>query len=202
MKMLILNGPPGAGKDTLLEIIRKELDFGAHLKYPFSFKDVLYKRGAVENNLPLPVYKEICSDVNTKRVPQEMLGGQIPTDTLIHVSEVLFKNDGEDPIAVARATFENIERELQHHLDEALLMNADGGFNCEVDHALERFKLKREDIFIVRIDREGHDFSKCSREYLKDPDLHIHNDGTLEDLHKHLPAIQQFITNGGGANHS
>ena len=130
-----------------------------------------------------------------KEKPNSLLGGKSPRQALIYESEnVIKKKYGE--MGVALQTFENIKTEWSDFdLSELVLLTASGGFNAETKAAIQFFGLKRKDLFIIRIDREGCSFEAVndSREYLKDPDLAFRNDYTIDDMKVYIPAVQQFI---------
>ncbi|USL89767.1 hypothetical protein [Vibrio phage vB_VpaP_M9] len=88
IKCIILNGPPGIGKDTLAEILRDRYLMNA---FNLAVKDALYRDAAKHVGMALPKFIALASDRNTKDVGQIELGGKSPREVLIHVSEDIIK---------------------------------------------------------------------------------------------------------------
>ncbi|QWE49799.1 hypothetical protein [Vibrio phage BUCT233] len=88
IKCLILNGPPGIGKDTLAEMLRNHYIMNA---FTLAVKDALYRDTAERIGMPLPKFIALASDRRTKDAPQREFGGKTPREMLIHVSEEIIK---------------------------------------------------------------------------------------------------------------
>lgn len=186
MKAIILNGPPRSGKDTLLVELEKyfaESHKDKHFE-PFSYKRVLCEGVGTRYGVdPLEVW-EINADADSKDKPSKLFGGKTVREALIYESENVIKVDlGEHGVAIK--TFMRLSDKLKQskvNSAQVVIATPDGGFNAEVDALCNHFFLKREDLFIVRIDREGKTFAGDSREYINNPNIHVINDGTPEDL--------------------
>jgi len=197
MKMIILNGPPGGGKDTFMDLLKAEdgLDTKGKILVPYCYKWTLCEAVGKRYGLPTMAVWDINATRALKELPNEKFGGKSVRQALIYESEeVIKKQYGETGVAIQ--TFENIKRDYHDFdFDELILLTASGGFNSETTAAFEFFNTTRKDLFIVRIDREGCSYEAVndSREYLKDPDLAFRNDYTIDDMKVYIPAVQQFI---------
>lgn len=197
MKMIIMNGPPRAGKDTFLDLLMEEgaIDTGDHLVVRYCYKHTLCEEVGKRYGLTAKEVWDLNANTLTKDLPDERFDGKSVRQALIYESEEVIKKQ-EGDIGVAIRTFKNIKEKFpEHQLKDAFLFTASGGFNSETLAAIDFFGIERKDIFIVRIDRTGYTFETVgdSREYLKDPDLAFRNDHTIEDMKIFFPVIQQFL---------
>ena len=86
-KIILFNGPPKSGKDTLADIIKLEYNYPKH-----QFKDRLYEIGSKIARMDLETYKSICSDRDIKDVNGAIRGWEgTPREHLIYVSEDVIK---------------------------------------------------------------------------------------------------------------
>lgn len=156
---LILNGPPGVGKDTLADML-VPLGFQKH-----QFKEQLYRDTSaffLVNHHELlqratsRVLKEQPWDKLILQLDETIHQVLTPREALIHVSENVIKpNYGKDyfgQAAAARCRKQNAE----------FAVFADGGFASELPPLVEAFDY----VGIVRLHREGFDFQNDSRSYL------------------------------------
>lgn len=153
---IILNGPPGCGKDTLA----KGLDYHGFKQY--AMKEELYTATAKYFGFPLEFFRELATNRLTKDVAQDglVIGDDLitPRQALIMLSEDILKplygnNYFGDMTAKA------IRKDLASHA-----VISDGGFAEEVVPIQELFKRT----IIIRLYREGFTFENDSRGYLKD----------------------------------
>lgn len=152
---LILNGPPNCGKDTLAHRLE---DFGFH---KHQFKDQLYIDTAKLFGMPLGILKQIATDRELKELPDPrlMLNGEAisPRQALIHTSEDVIKpNHSKEYFGEAAAR--NC-REAGSYL----AVFSDGGFPEEMEPMRRAYK----NVVIIRLHRDGCDFSNDSRDYMK-----------------------------------
>lgn len=146
---VILNGPPGVGKDTLAEML-EEYGF-AHC----AFKHQLYADTAIHYELDYTHFVAAATDRKTKEEPY-LEYGMTPRDMLIHVSENVMKPQfGEDYFGKAAA----MNCLMQGF---TLVVFSDGGFGAEVEQLDEFFN----HTIVVRLQREGYSFGGDSRTYL------------------------------------
>lgn len=169
INVIILNGPPGVGKDTIAEAIKEQSeDKIAHLR----FKTALYEEayalffnyfyrecGNDENYLSLEDYIGLCSDRIAKDVPQEQLNGMSPRQSLIFTSEAVVKPVlGGDHYGVKASI------SASQYLDfgRSAVVFSDGGFINELVPMCNRFN-----VLLVRLHRDGFTFKGDSRSYVE-----------------------------------
>lgn len=197
MKLIIMNGPPRAGKDTFLNFLMEEgaLDTGEHLTMHYCYKWTLCEEVGKRYGMTAREVWDLNANTHTKDLPDPRFGGKSVRQALIYESEEeIKKKEGETGVALR--TFKYIQdKTVDYQLKDAFLFTASGGFNSETQAVIDFFGITRKDIFIVRIDREGCSFEAVgdSREYLKDPDLAFRNDNEPEDMKVFIPVIQQFL---------
>jgi len=152
--IIILNGPPGCGKDTIANWLR---DHAGYAKT--CFKHALYEATAGHYGIPVTEVIERNENRDLKELPWHQ--GLSVRQMLIHVSENEIKpKHGKDYFGrKAAARLLGIDRSV---------VFADGGFIEE----LQPLKLMFGDrVKVVRLVRDGYDFTGDSRSYLPDPDL-------------------------------
>lgn len=151
---VILNGPPGIGKDTIADMF-VHLGYSKHM-----FKSGLYVRTADLFDVDLEDLVMRASDRILKEQPWDALVYEeetvSPRDALIITSERVIKpTEGSDYFGQMAA---------QACLDEAKpnVIFSDGGFQSEILPLQEIF----DDVIIIRLQREGFNFIGDSRDYL------------------------------------
>ena len=190
MKIIITNGPPRSGKDTMCGLIREGIT--GHDLIPMSYKKTLYVGVARRYGLSVEAVFQMNADTLIKDEPSSIFGGLSVRQALIYESENVIKKK-YGPQGVAIQTFKLLEEEYgTERLKNAVLYCSDGGFNSELQAAYDYFGIGVKDVYIVRLLREGCSFKGDSREYLNLPDIAISNDGTIDHLKTYLPAIQVF----------
>lgn len=153
---LILNGPPGSGKDTIAEEFVK-LGF-----QHFRMKDQLYIDTADVFNVTHEVFKILATNRNTKDVKnillvrgEEMLS---PREALIYTAEKIMKpmsGQGYYGHCVFHSCFES---------EADYVVISDGGFKEE----LEPFYNNFNKTIVARLHRDGCTFDNDSRNYIQD----------------------------------
>lgn len=153
-KVIILNGPPGCGKDTLSGIMDEIGGFYVH-----SFKKPMFEIAeAMLGQASFREFMRLYNDRDTKDMPCDLLGGMSPREFFIHISESFVK-----PI-MGKQHFGDLASEGVH---EALshVVFSDGGFPDEVK-SLVFSKHSMYEVFLVRLHREGYTFEGDSRDYI------------------------------------
>lgn len=161
--IIILNGPPGCGKDTLGELIHRQAGM-----VKVNFKSPMWE--IAKASLGEVTYNKFCQlydNRDTKEAPQDFLGGFSPREFFIHISErwckPVFGDEyfGERFLSTVRA------------MDTYDFIVTDGGFPKELEPTLKAHLR----VVVVRLHREGFTFKGDSRDYYRD------------DAFNHLPPL-------------
>lgn len=188
MKIILLNGAPFSGKDTLAQRLIEAIPDAEYIM----FKQPLYERFAERHNLQIDVVKQICDGVG-KDQPHELIGGLIPRAELIDISENEIKvQHGAD--GVAKMVCDNI-RKVPDYQDKTFVF-PDSGFPNELAYLQAQFP--DVSITLVRIMRDGCDFKKQkdSRSYLPYPDFIVYNnedESNVPPPHRGYGMLKQFL---------
>ncbi|HEI0612395.1 TPA: hypothetical protein SIF59_004278 [Escherichia coli] len=158
---VVLNGPPGCGKDTIANII---VSGGLFVKH--QFKDALYEHTAKHFQIDLDKFIHYAADRNLKDSKSLAgLGGRTPREALIYVSEVVYKpRHGSDYFGLVEAR--NLEEHVGRLGGSIDVIYPDGGFTSELA-PIERVL---DSLVIIRLHRSGFDFKGDSRNYIYLPD--------------------------------
>lgn len=169
MKIILLNGPPRSGKDYAGRALRAKVVNSYIFKMARQLKErthALYGLGEDGVCYPHDWYE------NVKDKPLEDFLGITPRGAYIAVSEMLMKPlHGED--IFGRWLCDDI---ATSGVDLALV--TDAGFQLECETVIERFGA--DNVTLVRIHRDGCDFSSDSRSYIELDGVQCHditNDG-------------------------
>ena len=191
---VVLNGPPGCGKDTIANQI---ITGGLFVKH--QFKDALYEHTAKHFQVDLDKFIHYASDRDVRDSKSLAgLGGRTPREALIHVSEDIYKpRFGNDYFGQMEALrLEEHSRRMGGSLN---VIYPDGGFTSE----LGPIESKLDFLLIVRLHRDGFDFKGDSRSYIHLPDTEKRksvdiylNDGCVNDG---VLAVAEQIINVTGA---
>lgn len=159
MRIVILNGPPNVGKDTLAYNL---INFDCEAWYKASFKEILYKQTAEHYHMILSEFMKLATDRTLKEVAVAELDFKSPRQAMIHVSETIVKRDhGSDFYGVAMID-QICSLMLSHNAENIII--ADGGFDAEVKVLMEAFP---HQVWIVHMTSKDCDFSNDSRSYIK-----------------------------------
>lgn len=183
--MVVFNGPPRSGKDTLAAFIR-----GVTKAKPMEFKRKLIE-------LALMISGVSSSDwefwyQKDKEQPHNDLGGHSCRSFLIMVSEEMIKpHMGSDYFGLAAAN------ELEMYLPGHGVVFTDSGFSAELQCVVN--VAGAENVIVVQLQRDGTDFSKDSRVYLSPRDfpevtfLAQNNNGPAEEVAAELMELLRSV---------
>lgn len=154
---VILNGPPGCGKDTIANLF---CESGSFIKH--QFKDALYEHTAKHFEVDLDKFIHFASDRDLKdSTSLAGLGGRTPRQALIHVSEDIFKpRYGRDYFGKVEAA--RVAEYAGRVGGDVAIIYPDGGFLPEIG-CLESVV---DGVLLIRLHRTGFDFAGDSRSYL------------------------------------
>ena len=148
--IVIFNGPPASGKDEAASLYKEQFGFGN-----LSFKYQLFKETIAHFGVDKEWFMEGYNDRQIKERKEFALGDRSRREAMIHVSEDIIKpRNGKSFFGW------KVSQEIEEGIHYAV---ADGGFVEELVPLIE--KVGEENIIVVQITREGHDFSTDSRRY-------------------------------------
>lgn len=160
--VLVLNGPPGVGKDTLANALAvgncESMSFELA-----SFKTPMFN--VAKGMLGAGLFKRFMTDYNnreTKEQPMNYLGGESPRSFFIWISESVMK-----PKMGPRVFGRLAAAELVWGTDAQFVVFTDGGFIDEIREIRESGLC---DVYVARLHREGCTWGSDSRSYLRDLD--------------------------------
>jgi hypothetical protein len=168
--IVLLNGPPGSGKDTLALGIATRLSY-RHLKFATPLKKAI----PALFNLEKDVWDGLM--YNAKEVKSPLLGGMSPREALIWLSEDACKPRlGEDFFG---------RRLVNQILDLGIprTVISDSGFLPEAEVVVKAFS--PESLALIRLHRPGHNFTGDSRGYIDLPGVRsvdLYNEYTPQEL--------------------
>jgi len=174
--IIMLNGPPRSGKDTIGDILCS--DYGAErMKFAHHLFEDLKKLLNLSDE-QFRYYREEGKD-------EKVFNGLSLREVSINYSEnVIIPRFG--PHFWAKCLLDDIKMQSL-----GLFVVTDLGFDRELDYFDENWPEK--DLTIVKIMRDGCDFSKDSRDYVRRHDLIIENNGSINELYTCAEAIFESI---------
>lgn len=177
-KLILLNAPPSAGKDTFADYIyATHADCVKHLK----FTTLLVEHTKDAMSIPTKKWDEWYV-TGEKEVPRKELNGMSARQALYHTSKFYKEKYGEDYFAIAAAKAAKKYKDYFKDRDNTSIIFSDVGFDVEIPPMLKVFR--PEDVWIVRIQSDGCSFDNDVRKWLYNediPDNHyitINNDKT------------------------
>lgn len=165
MKVIILNGPPGCGKDTIANmlcevapVLRGEFKWQLYAETAALLESIAEDMGAELDSFPVidaTVVAKRNEDRDLKEEP--WIGGLSVRRWLQITSEMVVKKDkGSD--FFGRTAADLWYGKCIHHVI------SDGGFVEEVNAVVEKFGA--DNVHVVRLHREGFEFGTDTRHYL------------------------------------
>jgi hypothetical protein len=171
-KILLLNGPPKSGKDTLVRELTPYIKF-RHMKFAMPIKRAVAALLDVRES-DLEAYKDIQSNVLQHKDRMSKEYRDTPRHLLIAMSEDLLKPRYGDDF------FGRIFWQHAKNSAEQLIVASDCGFEAECERVISN--AGKNNCILVRIHRDGCSFDGDSRSFLRDglcDTWDIDNNGTL-----------------------
>lgn len=186
-KVVILNGPPGCGKDTLGEIVMDTLkaQYSPEHIYHGQFKKILLEILSTTLRVSEVTLMHIYNNRELKETPLPIFGGHSIREAMISISEDYVKPIfGKDYIGRVELTNLIIGK-------PKIAIYTDGGFIDEVRPLLNHDSIELQ---IIQIHRDGCSFSSDSRGWLDGDEvkhcLHVAmNNGTLAECSETIMKI-------------
>jgi hypothetical protein len=187
MKMICLNGPPQAGKDTTAELIQHLIYTSGKIALIDKFAEPLNAIAQLTlgmDNSTFQLYREKLKDDPLPDFPDRTM-----REVLIAISEDYIKPlFGEDYFGVAAF------KRSQNHIGEAdYMIYSDSGFQVEFDKFRElTLQDNRENsVMLIQIDRDRCNYDNDSREYVYPQDssticINIKNNKGISDLEENI----------------
>lgn len=148
-KVILLNGPPGSGKDTAADFIVGR--FGAR---KLEFKNALHHLVCEHFGLDYGAWMRDYDNRALKEMPRADLGDRTPRQAMIHVSEEIVKPRHGNGYFALRTL------DRMHH--KAIHVISDCGFGSEVETMAAAF----HDVLVIKLVRTGCSFDGDSRNYV------------------------------------
>lgn len=168
-KIIFFNGPPRSGKDTIVTRLLSRFPTAQDIKFSTPLKT------------SLPVFFGLSSSQiklleQDKEVPKDYFLGKSWREVQISLSEEWAK-----PVFGGRV-FGNITRNIIDNNEDAnIFLISDSGFQEEASALIEHFG--KANCLLIRLKREGTDFSKDSRSYWDNvhdiQEITLYNDKTI-----------------------
>lgn len=177
MRLIVLNGPPRSGKDTIAKML-SDYHGATILKFTAPMDR------AIPAFFGIDPQRWVALREDHKDHPAPEFNGLTPREVLISFSEEWAKRlFGRDIFGKLAA-----EEALRHG---SRVVFSDGGFAREVT-ALRK---KVPETFVVQVKRPGQCFENDSRQYLDNPDFVIDNNGSLLHLQNQVHQLAEAVWN-------
>lgn len=182
MRIILVNGAPGVGKDTVanyLSNIQPRRCVFVHKKFAAPIKDAIHG-----------TFGKFHEHEKDKEV--YWLKNMTPRQLYIAFSEEFLKPIFGDTIFGKLAVRElmdarKFDKELQ---DRLVVVFSDCGFESEIRPVISY--IGSDNVLLLRLHREGHTFDGDSRSYVeldKIDTFDVYNDGTVEELQTKVKGI-------------
>lgn len=177
MKILLLNGPPRSGKDTIAQILQKRASSSIHLeKFALPIKTCVPLAFSIDRE----TWNNELDTASNKDLPNDLFYGETPRDVQISFSEDWLKPlCGKD--IFGKLALRRLEWICTRGFGTVIF--SDSGFAPEAQVLIDRFGA--EAIQLWRINREGCNYKGDSRGYINLDGVRTYdvpNNGSLNDL--------------------
>ena len=184
MRVFILNGPPGIGKDTLAAGIKNYFGWPTLM-----FKSALYEETAKYFGMDTKQFIQLANDREYKELFCNNLDGFSPRGALIHVSESIIKPTHGKKFFGLKA-YEHIQS-----LDgtTGTVVFSDGGFDEECECLVE----SGCEVHIIQMHHKNFTFAGDSRNYVSVPGatvhlLHMHRGQAALDVSYFIDIVEKI----------
>lgn len=195
-KIIILNSPPKAGKNTIADYLSTN-----HGLYHECLKNELYRIISHILNMSLEEVIYYCNHVELKELPNKLFGNISPRQYLIELSENFMKKiHGKDVLGIRLANNMSIAA-----FEICGYVLSDGGYGGTIEELLPVVnKFGVDNILVVRVHRDGCTFVNDTRKYLLDDHLssygiksidYFNNFKNIDELHSDLDKLIKEICN-------
>lgn len=191
-KIILFNSPANSGKDVAVATLVEKRG-----TVPFSFKRSLKAITLSIYNVPEAVWDSWYTREG-KEIPRKELYGLSCRQALIKVSEEIIKPNFSQRFFGEREK-STLKALVKEHGD-IIACCSDCGFNQEIDPLLEEFG--QENVYVVRIDRDGCSFVGDSRNWVDNNSvldsnyITIFNNGTLQEFEDDVLSVYDYIVRG------
>jgi hypothetical protein len=169
-KIIFFNGPPRAGKDTLVKGLLSKFPTAQNIKFSTPLKSAL------------PIFfglsdKQISLLEQDKDTPKNYFLGKSWREVQISLSEDWAK------LIFGKRVFGNITKNIiENDSDANMFLISDSGFQEEAGTIVEYFG--KENCLLIRLKREGTNFDNDSRSYWENifdiKEITLYNDKSIE----------------------
>lgn len=186
-KIILVNGPPRAGKDTAYEAYPD----GVRCKFAQAVKEGTHAAFGLDPKVYNMDYFE-----STKEVPNSLFFGKTPREAYIAYSEMFMKPFTGDPQVFGKLLVRWIEDWVDQWGGSGPFIVTDSGFREEAEAVIDAFGA--ENVKLVRVHRECCDFDGDSRSYIDLSDLGVEEEDVvntnLQDYKRVIATIiEEFI---------
>jgi len=199
MKLILVNGAPGTGKDTFANTIEEFNDIKEN-RATDPIIDIIELKEPLMNGVAKLFgiyYKDWFEryDSPAKEVPWDRLHGMSQREALIWMSEEVMKPKfGPDVFGRIYAS----ALDVYQHVSSMTVISPDAGFVEELLPAIE--KVGRENVVMINTFRKGCTFDNDSRSLVTGTDLDVvgydlMNNGTLADFQEKSVELYTLINN-------
>lgn len=192
VKIVLFNGPPSSGKDTLANQLVLRIPRSEVVKFAAPLKTVathLYCDGDSRKFYEL-------DQADKKNTPHPTFLGKSCRQVQIDISEVYMK-----PMHGKHVFGEFLKRTINRKVDNTdIFFVSDSGFREEAEVLVEEFGA--QNILLVRLKREGFDYKNDSRDYIDLKDLEVKQVNVINienDINATLKEVEKVVKEFLGA---
>ncbi len=186
-KLILLNGPSRSGKDTAARFLASVIPNSIRIGFADHLKNATHAAYGL-GSIAFDAYEQ-CKDV-----PSDDFLGLTPRHAYIAHSEMYMKK------LHGKHVFGTFYTRAAIRAGAEIMFASDSGFVDEAENQIER--VGRENVLLLRIYRNGHNFSHDSRSYIELPNVYtidIENNTTVEDyLGTCLVCVGTWVALKGG----